>query len=508
MEFRWTVGGRHDDGDSQLRGTAVDVRFAADTRVGSDIRLANEQGRFRQNVDSSDGFLPWQNRGIEVFDSPVPEVRWCFFSSDILPSVRNLARIDGVLFGTDDGEEFCRPELNADDDACLPEHGEFIERYCIALDLAADNCAQVSRLAFSRTGVGEHVWDPTHAEASDEGGSFSVLSPPVRRNEYSCMSLYLEPPQPSGEAFRFAWDFGRRGAAGAAFRAYLRFFFFAPGAGDGHKPEDFRSSDRDGDIFRVLATLKSGFDGWATQPIGDHDTAVGELKWCYYGSNSVVGAQDRGRIDRLQITAGLTQADARPEIEAYCTALNLADEYCQRLSKIVFRNGGEGSPTASRWRVSGVGSGTGGGGGSVVSGRVGDGDYHCMSLHFSEAIDRGSDISCQWSLGRGGTGGYSAGSSTMLIWFAPTAADQPPMLTLGQPGIRWPQAGQQAEFSPWTEHLAVAIDRPVPEIRWCYFGSVPSAGVQDIGRVDRLMISEGIALGFVFSGAQSGSGRR
>ena len=44
----------------------------------------------------------------------------------------------------------------------------------------------VSRLVFSRggeegtTSIGEHVWDPTHAEASTEGGSSSVLSPPVR----------------------------------------------------------------------------------------------------------------------------------------------------------------------------------------------------------------------------------------------------------------------------------------------------------------------------------------
>ena len=53
--------------------------------------------------------------------------------------------------------------------------------------------------------------DPTYGEASDGGGSSSVLSPPVRKGEYSCMSLYLDPPHTQGEAFSFAWDIGRRG---------------------------------------------------------------------------------------------------------------------------------------------------------------------------------------------------------------------------------------------------------------------------------------------------------
>ena len=491
MEFRWTVGARHDDG--QARGTAVDVQFGEDTMVGSDIRLTEEPGRFRRNT-AIDGFLPWQYRSRTHFDSPIPEIRWCFFSSDILPSVRNLARIDGVLFGTTQTQAFCRPGLNADDDACLPEHGEFIDRYCIALDLADDRCAQVSRLAFSRIGVGEHVWDPTHAAASAEGRNSSVLSPPVRAGEYSCMSLYLEPPQPHGEMFNFAWSISRRaqldGETGRAL-AFLRFYFFAPGAGAAHDPLNF--SGRSSDAFRNFRfTTVGGFKNWSNVFINDPTTEAEELKWCYYGGYSVAGTRDRGRIDRLRIAEGLTQVDARPEIAAYCTALNLADEYCRRLSEIVFRNGGEGSPTASRWSVSQAGSDNGGGGGSVVSGPVGDGDYHCMSLRFSEPLARGSDISHQWSLGRG-AGGSSDSSSTILIWFAPTAADQPPMPTLGQPGIIRSQTG----FSPWMEHAAVAIDRPVPEIRWCYFGSVPSAGVQDIGRVDRLLISEGIVLDLV-----------
>ena len=207
---------------------------------GSDILLADEQRQSRQNT-RIDGFLPWQSPEFTDFNGSVAEVRWCFFSSDILAAERNLARIDGVLFGTDAGEEFCRPGLNADDNGCRLEHGEFIDRYCAALDLLPLVCQQVSRLAFSRTGIGEHVWAPTDDAASAEGGSSSVLSPPVRGGEYSCMSLYLHVPNPEGVAFGFDWDLSRRAGLGNDFGrtdAVLRFYYFAPREGDNHAPLD------------------------------------------------------------------------------------------------------------------------------------------------------------------------------------------------------------------------------------------------------------------------------
>ena len=490
MEFRWTVGARHDDGDSQVRGTAVDVRLGAATQSDSSIRLTEDKDRSRQ-ITRTDGFLPWQYRSITDFDSPVPEVRWCFFSRDVLAAERNLARIDGVLFGTDEGEEFCRPELNANDNDCLPEHDEFIDRYCAALDLSDNNCTHVSRLAFSRTGVGEHVWDPTHAAASNLGRNSSVLSPPVRAGEYSCMSLYFDIPNPQGENFDFAWGISRRGELDGETgreKAFLRFYFFAPGAGTAHDPLNFDA--RSSDDFRDLGpTSAGGFRNWTNAFIKEPKTEAEELKWCYFGGYSVAGAEDRGRIDRLRVAELIvSEVDARPEIEEYCTALNMSPGYCQRLSRMIFRDGGRGSRTVSRWSVSEAGSESGGGGASVVSRPVGDGDYHCMSLHFNEPIARGSDISFQWSLGLGADGG----SSMMWAWFAPINTDRPSMPAPGQPSISRMQAG----FSPWMEHSAVAIDRPVPEIRWCYLGAAPSAGEQDIGRVDRLLVGEGIALDF------------
>ena len=126
IEYRWTVGARQPARDSQVRGTAVDIRFRADTGSNSDIQLADEQGRFRENTRYRRPSPHGNTRAyFRNFGSAVPEIRWCFFSSNIRQSVRNLARIDGVLFGTDDGEEFCRPELNAGDDDCLPGHNAF-----------------------------------------------------------------------------------------------------------------------------------------------------------------------------------------------------------------------------------------------------------------------------------------------------------------------------------------------------------------------------------------------
>ena len=43
----------------------------------------------------------------------------------------------------------------------------------------------------------------------------------------------------------------------------------------------------------------------------------------------------------------------------------------------------------------------------------------------------------------------------------------------------------------------MAIDRPVPEIRWCYFGGNSNPGEMDIGRIDRLEVDESSRIGFV-----------
>ena len=367
MEFRWTVGARHST-DSQTRATAVDLRFGADTRSDSTILLSSEPNRFRQNAEGDD-FLPWQYRGFTDLASPIPEVRWCFFSSDIPAADRNLARIDGVLLGSTQTQTFSRPE-----------HNSFIDRYCTALDLAADGCSRVSRLGFSRTGTGESVWDPTYGVGSPGGGSSSVLSPPVRAGEYSCMSLYLNPPNPQVAAVRFQWGLSRRGGADGDPDAALNFYFFAPGDGDAHVPIDDNGALGISTATVFLNWTGSDFGNWAKYESSVPVTPGGMLKWCYLGGNPAVGDQDRGRVDQLQISDALTTVFARAEIAEYCTALNMSLYSCQRLSGIAFGAGAGAIDSTRLWSVSEQGSPNGGLGGSLRSPEVTEGDYRCMSL--------------------------------------------------------------------------------------------------------------------------------
>ena len=395
------------------------------------------------------------------------------------------------MFGTD-REEFCRPDLNAGDAGCASEHNDFIGRYCTALDLTDSICGRVSRLAFTRRGIGEHVWDPTHSEASADGGSSSVLSPPVKGGDYSCMSLYLDPPSSQGLEFSFAWDLSRRAAySGESGRedAYMRFFFFAPGAGAGHNPAHFAS--RGEDASYSLEAGGSGFAGWDEGVIGNPATEAGELKWCYYGGNPEVGERDRGRVDFLQVSEGARATiDSREEIETYCTALNIEDNLCGRVSSISFELSlGARAPWDPEHAVGSVSTDML----SVASQPAAGGEYSCMSLHFSEdPILSGSDISFQWAAGRGAGFG---GSSSLLVWFAPTAAQQQPTIDFGPPRISQRHTGSKV-FSRWQVHSERAIDRDVPEIRWCYFGGASFDAVAgndeggDIGRIDRLVVDE------------------
>ena len=389
MEFLWTVGARHDTGDTVNRGTAVDVRFRADTdRVKPDgsrdfITLTNAENRFRENLDVN-SFLPWKSFSVFTgFGSPVPEVRWCAFSSGIKESVRNRARIDGLLFGTD-REEFCRD--------CHPGHNDFIDRYCVALDLSSSNCQRVSRLVFSRSGVGEHVWDPTHAEASAEGGSFSVLSPPVKQGQYSCMSLHLAVPNPKGETFKIIWrlSLSRTGQMGET-QVAMRLFSFVPGGGDNHDPADPADRADLTDVrlertFLPVSMSSPDFSKWLadfppltdgeTPPVKLPDNEVGEFKWCYYGGNPKVGERDRGRVDRLVIselpvispeafangTPRQVEVLARPSgvgifssttqsqsIRDYCDGLNISDHNCRRIHQIRFLGRNLTTDTSSFW---------------------------------------------------------------------------------------------------------------------------------------------------------------
>ena len=188
----------------------------------------------------------------------------------------------------------------------------------------------------------------------------------------------------------------------------------------------------------------------------------------------------------------------RLQIMDYCAALNMRVELCARLSSISFANG---SAEERSWNARYPAGAVPGDSLSVASPGIGAGDYSCLSLHFSDPLVAGSDISFQWSVGRG-AGGDANSSSTLLVWLAPTGADQPPMIDPGQPSISQAQAG----FSDWMGYSAMAVDRVVPEIRWCYFGADPSPGEMDVGRIDRLEAVEGVGIRFVLPEPNPGPG--
>ena len=173
--------------------------------------------------------------------------------------------------------------------------------------------------------------------------------------------------------------------------------------------------------------------------------------------------------------------DSRMEIGKYCTALNIEDALCARVSSIVFWRS-QAAQTA--WDPDHAGGALLSDRLSVASQQVGNEEYSCMSLHFSEdPIARGSGISFWWSLGRG----IGIGDSSFLqVWFAPTEPP-PSMVDVRRPFIRQ----SNPKLSAWGMYSEAAIDREVPEIRWCYFGGTSfGAGRNDIGRIDRLVLVE------------------
>ena len=538
MQFRWTVGARHDSGESTAAATAVDVRFGAETPPGSAILLTDQPGHSRQNF-STDGFLPWRLRRSDNFDSPVAEVRWCFFSNDILPADYNLASIDGVLLGAAQTQAFCRPEPNADDDSCLSVHNEFIDRYCTALDLSVARCRQVSRLAFSSGGeetasIGEQVWDPTHTEASDGGGSSSVLSPPVGAGEYSCMSLYVNPPIPSGEGFSFAWDLGIRAEEGVF--ASMWAYFFTDGVGIAHDPLDFDISSLSGarSTFFAFAPAENGFNGWRNQPIfGGGNTGLDELKWCYYGGNSEVGAQDRGRVDSLRFEGvppllpqdyanGVpeqTETLVRPtgvgifssttqsqSIRDYCDGLNISDYNCRRISRISFFAQNLLPDTTPAWDNDHMMVEPGdldppydlGWGDSrmvaalpaIAANVMADPDaaglsgYSCMALFFDPPIPSGWNMRFRWTVGaRHDTDdGADRGTAVDVRFGADTQLGSTILLT--DESNRSRQSGLEDGFLPWQVSDIDNFDRPVPEVRWCFFSGNILPAERNLARID------------------------
>ena len=221
--------------------------------------------------------------------------------------------------------------------------------------------------------------------------------------------------------------------------------------------------------------------------------------WCgtATAAKQLPGAQDSGPPQRLQVSRSETlsdedRIDRYVALEPYCTALNMSFYSCERLSKIVFsRAASAGDSLPLRWSVdSSAGSPDGGFDTSVVSRQVGSGDYNCMSLHFDPPIQSGWEVIFDWDIG------HEEGDGRPFLRFYQYAPgdgdDQVPIDADGEfatsNAFRWLESGAASGFEGWRT-VSRRLSEEVGELRWCYFGAYATAGAEDIGRVDRLVLS-------------------
>ena len=410
---------------------------------------------------SEDGFSTWRPHSVRRVSVPVPELKWCYFGAEASALTDNRGRIDRLGFIV----------------SSSTEDRTVIARYCTALNVPGAQCRQISRLAFASPLRKDFAWDSEHAVgAPDSGGVRSVISPMISNREYSCMSLYFEPPVPEGRDIVFDWDISREPGFGSV---RLRTWRFAPGGGDQHIPE--KGALRIPNNYTIFGggTL-SGFQRWRRLGFNDLDAEVGELKWCYFGANATAGARDQGRIDRLLLRTDRESLSERAMLEAYCAALNMSAPLCDRLTRVDFVKTGI---RGHIWDDRHAASSTDGDDRSVASPVVAAGDYSCLSLHFSPTIAAGSDISFAWSLGRSG----DSGTARLQLFLAPPPDHNPLTAATDDDAVDFIRQSEDG-FGVWMPYSVRNISTSAPELKWCYFGVNAIPNVEDIGRIDRLSV--------------------
>ena len=427
-----------------------------------DLAASSPETDFYQS--GSDGFAPWAPAAFfENTGSPrsIAEIKWCFWGRNAESGEQDIGRIDRFRF--DAGIE---TTVDSTDTAAIGE-------YCDALDMLSPNCAAVERIRFTFTGGIESVlWDPLHAQTALPGDSVSVASQADGLfGDYSCMSLHFAPPIPLGERLFFHWSAGHQGGGGTnLLRAYIN-------PSDGHRP---RFAAIDTGSGQVLENMRSedGYGPWTPNIFGADDSLSGpvsEIKWCFLWANIDPGEQNRGRVDRFSF-AGDTETLADSELLAnYCSALELSNPLCQRLSQIVFSGTGRnGFFWDYRRQVPCPGDPV------VSSPPVEQGAYSCMSLHFEPPLPQFVRARFTWAVGRGEG---IARESTAQFWFEPGPLHMPqldPSVVLLQ------NLGSDRRNVELRDSFA---ERQSGELKWCYFGANPSPGAQDVFELDELELT-------------------
>ena len=459
VSFDWSVGRAGvPAGDTRVSRLQLFVAPPAD-HDPSLVTVTTDTTDFIERLE--DGFSAWTAHLLPRGHAPIPELKWCYFGADTTESAGDRGRID-------------RLRLNV---SSSTEDRTVIARYCTALNVPGAQCRQISRLAFASPLRKDFAWDSEHAVgAPDSGGVRSVISPMISNREYSCMSLYFEPPVPEGRDIVFDWDISREPGFGSA---RLRTWRFAPGGGDQHIPEKGALGIPNNYTIFGGGTL-SGFQGWRRFSFGNPGAEVGELKWCYFGANATAGARDQGRIDRLLLRTDRESLSERAMLEAYCAALNMSAPLCARLASVDFVKTGT---RGHIWDDRHAASSTDGDDRSVASPVVAAGDYSCLSLQFSPSIAAGSDISFDWSLGRSGDGG----TARLQLFLAPPPDHNPLTAATDDDAVDFIRQSEDG-FGVWMPHSVRNISTPAPELKWCYFGVNAIPNVEDIGRIDRLSV--------------------
>ena len=413
------------------------------------------------------GFGPWKQYAVRGVSASVPELKWCYFGSTSDSGDTDRGRIDRLgLIVRSSVERSDRPEE--------------IAEYCAALDVPEAQCAHISRLGFASPLREDLLWDNAHAGGAPGGRGVSVASPMISSREYSCMSVYFDPPVPAGQDIAFEWAVGREMGLG---QLRLLAYHFAPGTGDDHMPEKGEGGVANYSLDEGSGS--AGFRPWRRQGFSNLSTAVGELKWCYFGANSTAGELDRGRVDRLAFAPANTSNEesfSEPAVLGeYCDALNMSEQFCDQLSSIVFSGTGV---TRLLWDDNHDEAPTRGGDRSVASPAVSKGNYSCMSLRFDPPISAGLNLLFSWSVGRDGVAEDDTSVSRLLLW-APPPENHAPMVTTDTAGFI-----QRSEdgFSNWIQHVGRS-EGTIPELKWCYFGAGDSARSEDLGRIDRLRLT-------------------
>ena len=386
-------------------------------------------------------------------ESQSSELKWCYFGADPSPGPEDILELDRLeLVNT--REKISEPSV--------------LTGYCSALDLSASQCPRLSAIVFDdRDPDSDDIfWNPIHSSAAPDGGIFAAASRFSSFEQPSCLSLQFDPPWPPHTRLSFWWDFSSSdaGLRNTGMQVWLN-------PGPGHNPLVLDTENP-----HSRGSIASGFAGWEEHRWNDFGEPIDAVKWCYFSGQTDVSSQDFGRIDRLSFQPSAGETTARLTIGDYCTALNMADRYCERVRRIRFSGIGSGSYFWNAGNPRGLGSPPDDAR-SVASPRVAAGDYGCMSLYFDPPLPQFVSARFVWAIGSWGRLKRNRQGAVLVL----SGRERLPVFDPQGNSLQIEDSGTGA-----TAFSNFVAETQADELKWCYFGANPSPGPEDILELDRL----------------------